>query len=131
MRSQELLPAQRNLERSKPLSATPLQKLKLSRPTTVFVCRVFLVIPLWDTLLGKTNLLQFHEDSQAMIQICKNSRNPTMRHLGRTHGISVAYLRDTFTQGRFNLMYENSASMAADIYTKASQTLTNGAWHAN
>ena len=27
-------------------------------------------VPLWDTLLGKTNQLQFHEDKQAMIQIC-------------------------------------------------------------
>ena len=42
-----------------------------------------------------------------------------MRHLGRTHGISIAYLHDSFTKGRFNLLYENTAAMAADIYTKA------------
>ena len=70
-------------------------------------------------MLGKRNTLQFHEDNQAMIQICKNGRSPTMRHLGRTHGIKLAYLHDSFTNGRFNLLYENTAAMAADIYTKA------------
>ena len=37
----------------------------------------------------------------------------------RDSGISIAYLHDSFTKGRFNLLYENTAAMAADIYTKA------------
>ena len=85
-------------------------------------------VPLWDTLLGKRNTLQFHEDNQAMIQICKNGRNPTMRHLGRTHGISIAYLHDSFTKGRYNLLYENTAAKAADIYTKACTDAEKWKW---
>ncbi len=42
-----------------------------------------------------------------------------MRHLGRTHGISVAWLHETLTREVVRLVYEESHLMAADIYTKA------------
>jgi len=36
----------------------------------------------------------FHEDNQAMIQVVKTGRNATMRHLNRTHRVSVAWLHE-------------------------------------
>ena len=42
-----------------------------------------------------------------------------MRTLGRTHGISVAWLNEAYTRGEFELKWSPSAEMAADIFTKA------------
>ena len=60
-----------------------------------------------------------HEDNQAMIHVMKTGRNPTMRHVGRTHRISIAALREYFRMPDFTLCKEASSRMAADIYTKA------------
>ena len=40
-----------------------------------------------------------------------------MRHLGRVHGITVAWLHERY-KGLFELRYEPSATMSADIFTK-------------
>ena len=34
--------------------------------------------------------LVFHADNESMIAVCNTGKNPTMRHIGRTHGISIA-----------------------------------------
>ena len=64
----------------------------------------------------------FHEDSQAMIQVIKTGRNPTMRRLHRVHRISVAWLRERLgpIPGRENISveYTASAEVCADVYTK-------------
>ena len=54
-----------------------------------------------------------------MIRVTETGRNPTMRYLARTHRVSVAWLRETFSQQDIDLVYELSAKMCADIYTKA------------
>ena len=41
-----------------------------------------------------------------------------MRHLERTHGISIASLHEHFQRDHFILIYEITAKMAADIHTK-------------
>ena len=74
---------------------------------------------LWEVLLRKGVLLYFHEDNQAMIQVVKTGRNPTMRHLGRVHRIAVAWLHERWEAGDCTLFYEKSELMAADIYTKS------------
>ncbi len=42
-----------------------------------------------------------------------------MRHLGRTHGISVAWLHETLSREEIMPVFEESHLTAADIYTKA------------
>ena len=42
-----------------------------------------------------------------------------MRYIARTHGVSVAWLHERFGTKDLQLVYELSASMCADIYTKA------------
>ncbi len=76
-------------------------------------------LQLWDTLLQRAAGLSFHEDNQAMIRVCKTGRNPTMRHLGRTHRVSVAFMHECFTQPGIDLVYEMTHRQCADIYTKA------------
>ena len=41
-----------------------------------------------------------------------------MRHLERTHGISIASMHEHFQKDHFVLIYEITAKMAADIHTK-------------
>ena len=62
--------------------------------------------------------LLFHDDNQGMIGVVRSGRNPTMRHLERTHGISIASMHEHFQKDHFVLIYEITAKMAADIHTK-------------
>ena len=72
----------------------------------------------WETLTGKSPKLLFHDDNQGMIGVVRSGRNPTMRHLERTHGIAITSLHEHFTKENYVLMYEVSSKMAADIHTK-------------
>ena len=54
-----------------------------------------------------------------MIRVCRSGRNPTMRHLLRTHAVAVASLHETFSRSDISLLYVQSDRQAADIYTKA------------
>ena len=54
-----------------------------------------------------------------MIRVCETGRNPTMRYLGRTHRVSVAWLHERFKSTDYDLVYEVTTRMCADIYTKA------------
>ena len=54
-------------------------------------------LEMWDILLARKVILLVWEDNTAMIRIMETGRNPTMRDLGRTHGIQVAKLRDLAT----------------------------------
>ena len=65
-----------------------------------------------------SKVLHFHGDNETMLQVCRTGRNPTMRHLGRTHGISIQWLHDETTKETCELHYIETANMAADIFTK-------------
>jgi hypothetical protein len=53
-----------------------------------------------------------------MIRVMQTGRNPMMRYLGRAHRISVAWLHEVFKDPNHLLVYEESNTMCADIYTK-------------
>ena len=61
----------------------------------------------------------FHDDNTAMISVCKNGRNPTMRWLGRVHGISIQFLHQEVQKPYILLGHICSEDMAGDIHTKA------------
>ena len=42
-----------------------------------------------------------------------------MRHLTRTHKVDAAWLHERFVSEDYELRYEKSEAMAADIFTKA------------
>ena len=75
-------------------------------------------VSIWETLTESSPKLLFHDDNQGMIGVVRSGRNPTMRHLERTHGISITSLHEHFSKGHFVLTYEITAKMAADIHTK-------------
>ena len=73
---------------------------------------------LWETLSSTKAKLCLYEDNQAMISVVRSGRNPTMRYLERTHGVSFAWLHEVFQADHVALVYEITGKMAADIYTK-------------
>ena len=75
-------------------------------------------LSIWETLTDSSPKLLFHDDNQGMIGVVRSGRNPTMRHLERTHGIAITSLHEHFNKDHFVLMYEITAKMAADIHTK-------------
>ena len=80
-------------------------------------------LDLWDCLLPSRHQPVFHEDNQAMIRVIESGRNPTMRHLGRVHRISVAWLHEQLgtseSRGPVKIHWTETECMAADIYAKA------------
>ena len=58
---------------------------------------------LWTRLLPHCPGLVVHEDNQAMIRVVETGKNPTMRYIGRTHGISVAWLHEVFQKSELAL----------------------------
>ena len=77
------------------------------------------ILDLCEVVLRPDPTLFFHEDNQAMIAVCRSGRNPTMRHLHRTHRVSVDWLHEIFQRDDVVLTYEVSDRQCADIFTKA------------
>ena len=42
---------------------------------------------LWDAVKGETYRAVFHEDNESMIRVVQTGKNPTMKHMNRTHGV--------------------------------------------
>ena len=62
--------------------------------------------------------LLVHGDNSASISIAKSGKNPTMRHMGRTHGVSLSWISNEIKCKRFDLGYIHASDMATDIFTK-------------
>ena len=80
-------------------------------------------------LKSKTARLIFHEDNTAMISVCKNGRNPTMRWLGRVHGISINFLHQEVKKPYVLLGHIASEHMAGDIHTKSFGPAEAAVWN--
>ena len=47
-------------------------------------------LDLWETVLERSVALTLIEDNESTAAIIRTGRNPTMRHLSRTHGVNVS-----------------------------------------
>ena len=63
--------------------------------------------------------LDLLEDNEATLSVLNSGRNPAMRHLGKTHAISVAWLHERFMAGDICLCKRDTKFMAAHIFTKS------------
>ena len=71
-------------------------------------------------VLNRKVSLNFFEDNTATIAIIKTGRNPQLRHVGRTHDVSIKWLSQVFkTESQITLTYVSSKEQCADIFTKA------------
>ena len=64
-------------------------------------------LDLWETLLGGQVRLIFHEDNEAMIQVIRTGKNPTMRQLGRVHRVAIATLHERMGKIKNDLQLRN------------------------
>ena len=76
-------------------------------------------ITLWQQLGGTDPNFVFYDDNQTMIGVIRTGKNPTMRHLERTHGISIGWMHSIFQEAYVSPAYEVTAKRAADIHTKS------------
>ena len=74
----------------------------------------------WEGVVRRRPNVILHDYNQSMIAVARTGKNPKMRHLERTPGISIAWLHEMFKREEYALVYGLSSKMAADIYTKAS-----------
>ena len=56
-------------------------------------------------------------DNQSMLCVLLTDRNPSMRHLSRTHRVSIAELHEQYHRNRFAFKFVRSEDMAADNFT--------------
>ena len=75
-------------------------------------------LDLWDTILAKKAKVHFQEDNETAIIVAETGRNPTMRHIGRTHGVQIGWIHETFKRGTAVLHYVPTDKQRADIFTK-------------
>ena len=64
-------------------------------------------LELWQLLLPHCPRMRFLEDNQAMLQCVRSGRNPTMRHLARTHRVSVAWMQEQYKSKNFTFGHES------------------------
>ena len=76
-------------------------------------------LKLLQRILKKSPNFVFYDDNKAMIGVVRSGRNPTMRHLERSHGVCISWTHEMFSRDYMYLAYEVTDRMAADIYTKA------------
>ena len=76
-------------------------------------------LKLLQRILKKSPNFVFYDDNKAMIGVVRSGRNPTMRHLERSHGVCISWMHEMSTRDYMYLAYEVTDRMAADIYTKA------------
>jgi hypothetical protein len=74
---------------------------------------------LWEVILGRSVKVRFLEDNSAAIRVIETGRNPSMRHMGRTHRVDLAFLHECLNIGHFSIEYCDTKRMAADVFTKA------------
>ena len=76
-------------------------------------------IPLWEALLHRLSTFNFYEDNEATLRIFAAGKNPTMRHLSRTHRVDVMFLHEVFQGRSLTPRKCDTSYMAADIFTKS------------
>ena len=53
-----------------------------------------------------------------MLQCIRTGRNPTMRHLQRTHRVQVSWIHERYTNQDFLFNHEGGDRMPPDVFTK-------------
>ena len=66
-------------------------------------------LDLWETVLVRRVVLEFHEDNETTILAMHNGYSPALRHIKRTHGLCLRWLCERFSGEGFKLYYEQSA----------------------
>jgi hypothetical protein len=71
-----------------------------------------------EAAVGKKILIEAFEDNAATIQILKKGRSPALRHLAKTHRISLAWTSEVCESDGVKLNYVQTSDQLADSFTK-------------
>ena len=80
------------------------------------------ILDLWEALPSDGKLssdLIIFEDNQSTILVAEKGYSKQLRHLGRTHRVSLAWLSDSLIANNGRIIYCPTELQAADLYTKA------------
>ncbi|CAE8601403.1 unnamed protein product [Polarella glacialis] len=75
-------------------------------------------LEVFDKVFGHKVKLFFEEDNNTAISTIKAGYSNTMRHLGRTHRVSLRWMREVFQDGQCEIRRCDTLLQAADIFTK-------------
>ena len=83
-------------------------------------------LQIWDVLLDRKTILTLYEDNSACLQILKTGKNPTLRHVQRTHHVSIKFCHERFypedpgvEHPQHKIRAVESEKQFADLFTKA------------
>ena len=76
------------------------------------------IVTLMESILRRKINLQMNEDNTAAIQIFKTGYSPALRHTGRTHRVSLSWLKEIFLMDSIKCRYVLSCEQCADVFTK-------------
>jgi len=75
-------------------------------------------LQLWEKLKGVPMEAMFMEDNTAAIKGLTTGKNPSMRHMSRTHRIDMAFVHETVVNKHVKVVHCPTDMMCADIFTK-------------
>ena len=73
---------------------------------------------LFNIVLQRPIELVFEEDNQTAILTIRKGQSQQMRHMNRTHRVSLRWLHEVLCQPGVAINYCNTTEMAADIFIK-------------
>ena len=77
-------------------------------------------IPLWERLLGRKIDVDFMEDNEAVVKICRSGNSQKLMHLPRTHRVDAAFIAEcTKDLAVCTMGHTHTDNQAADICTKS------------
>jgi hypothetical protein len=76
-------------------------------------------LELWETLTKRKLSVRFMEDNSAAVTVMTTGRNPTMRHLARTHRLNIAFMHECCENGHIKVEHCPTVLQCADIFTKS------------
>lgn len=86
-------------------------------------------LAVWDVVRGSVMPLRFHDDNTATTRICKPGKNPTMRHLERTHRVNQAWLREVCQGDQVRMCTRCRRNKPPTSSQRDSQTPSMGSMH--
>ena len=63
------------------------------------------ILTIWEKVTRRPARLFFHEDNKAVLDIMKSGRNPTMRYVSRTQGVSMKWLHEVYQRENIHSSY--------------------------